>query len=126
MAAFSSKLSATTKHERETILEAQILESLRFNTMVDRFESIVKAHKKTFGWAYMKDEAPNAFKSKPDSRTNKVGSTTKENVKVRHWNNLMRWMQSDSSLYWITGKPGSGKSTHEVPTQRLPNASKSS
>ncbi|KAI9658091.1 MAG: hypothetical protein M1821_002751 [Bathelium mastoideum] len=33
-----------------------------------------------------------------------------ENLK-RPWNGFVRWLASDSRLYWINGKPGSGKST---------------
>ncbi|CZR58778.1 uncharacterized protein PAC_08670 [Phialocephala subalpina] len=114
MAAFSSKLSATTKHERESILELQILESLRFNTMADRFESIVKAHKRTFDWAYLNDEGPNAFDSNHDDEGKDADGTADENpkaFKARHWSNFIDWIHGESSLYWVTGKPGAGKST---------------
>lgn len=78
MAMFSSKLSACTKYERERVLKSQISEKLRFNTMSDRFESIAKAHNKTFEWACMDDEEPNVFEPNHGNGTDEVGGTVEK------------------------------------------------
>lgn len=94
MAMFSSELSACTKHEREKLVKSRILERLRFNSMEDRFGGITEAHKKTFDWIFLDQENP----AVPTG-------------KHRHWSSFIEWLHGESTLYWITGKPGSGKST---------------
>ncbi|KAF4999065.1 hypothetical protein FDECE_11624 [Fusarium decemcellulare] len=68
--------------------ELMILEGFRFNTMDDRFEGIQPAHRDTFSWIFapMDDEAALA-------------------------SSFVQWLTSADDMYWISGKPGSGKST---------------
>jgi hypothetical protein len=73
---------------RQAILGKQILDSLYYAGMEDREGRITKTYGSTFQWI---------FKDSPDDE--------------RKWTNFKDWLQSDSQLYWITGKPGSGKST---------------
>ena len=56
--------------------------------MQDRHDQVAEAHKATFQWIF---EDPKAT-GKP-------------------WSNFENWLKSGTSLYWITGKPASGKST---------------
>jgi ABC-type siderophore export system fused ATPase/permease subunit len=59
--------------------------------MPDRIESIPEAHASTFEWI---------FNAPPQS------------ADTPSWDSFPAWLtQRDSSIYWITGKPGSGKST---------------
>ncbi|KAF8852663.1 hypothetical protein BDZ45DRAFT_730000 [Acephala macrosclerotiorum] len=69
-------------------LQAQILESLSYAGMDNREERIAKAYGETFKWVF------------EDSSKDQ-----------RKWSNFKDWLISNSQLYWITGKPGSGKST---------------
>jgi ATPase subunit of ABC transporter with duplicated ATPase domains len=64
----------------------QLLESLQFPTMTARKNRVAKAHEATFDWA---------FDDSVDGR----------------WHSLAQWMKSDERIFWISGKPGSGKST---------------
>ncbi|KAF2184046.1 hypothetical protein K469DRAFT_454529, partial [Zopfia rhizophila CBS 207.26] len=64
----------------------QVFRSLRFSTMTERLEDISEAHKRTFQWVYSHDG---------------------ENIK---WNNFVDWLEHKDGIYWIQGKPGSGKS----------------
>ncbi|KAI9690104.1 MAG: hypothetical protein M1820_010009 [Bogoriella megaspora] len=64
----------------------QFLNSLRFGTMNARANQLAQAHQDTFEWAF-RDDA-----SQP-------------------WPDFRRWLQSKESIYWISGKAGSGKST---------------
>lgn len=75
------------KYEREKT----VLKSFKFETMFHRYEAIAEAHQKTFEWIFK----PASFPS-TDPRS-KI--TFKE------------WLQSGDGVYWIAGKPGSGKST---------------
>jgi hypothetical protein len=65
-----------------------ILTSLYFTQMNDRYSRIPEAHTKTLRWIF----DPPISKCK--------------------FSNFKTWLQKDSrDVYWITGKPGSGKST---------------
>ena len=64
------------------------LNRLRYSGMEDRESRIAKAHEKTFEWIFS-DQHPQQGR----------------------WSNFKDWLDSDSRLYWITGKAGSGKST---------------
>jgi hypothetical protein len=79
----------------------RILRVLWFRTMNDRKESISTAHNKTLHWPLEppRGEFP--------------------------WDDLSKWLQFDSGIYWISGKAGSGKSTlmkhiyHQQKTRQL-------
>ncbi|RYP59304.1 hypothetical protein DL769_008599 [Monosporascus sp. CRB-8-3] len=65
-----------------------ILHSLWYPTMTDREESIGGAYASTFDWLFHDPK-----------------------VKGKPWDNFVDFLQEDTGAYWITGKPGSGKST---------------
>ncbi|KAH7159593.1 hypothetical protein B0J13DRAFT_539221 [Dactylonectria estremocensis] len=69
-----------------------IIKSLWFETIDHREEAIPKAYTDTFEWIF----------SKPRQSTD--GKPL--------WSDLTQWLSNDSDeIYWITGKPGAGKST---------------
>jgi len=70
----------------------RIVDSLLFETIDDREHAIPQAYKDTFEWLF---QAPwNTFDG--------------EEV----WSDFTRWLrESSDKIYWITGKPGAGKST---------------
>ncbi|KAL6892126.1 hypothetical protein GGI43DRAFT_414173, partial [Trichoderma evansii] len=74
--------------KRVNLVRLSLLESLRFDQMNDRPETIAKAHAKTFDWVF-RDPSK---KQKP-------------------WANFTSWLQHESGMYWVNGKPASGKST---------------
>ncbi|KAF6809448.1 hypothetical protein CSOJ01_06926 [Colletotrichum sojae] len=92
----SEEAIARLEHEIEKLYRSQasiqqeqvILKSLRFDTQPIRHENIPAAYKKTFEWVYKPQEGD--------------GSTV---------GNIPRWLESDERLFWVSGKPGSGKST---------------
>jgi hypothetical protein len=67
---------------------SRILYHLSYETMPKRYESVAEAHPKTFEWAFQ-GSSSSAF------------SCT----------NLSTWLKSEYGVYWISGKPSSGKST---------------
>jgi hypothetical protein len=75
------------KYEREQ----RILDSLRLHTMHDRYHAIAEAHRTTFEWVF----DPTSFPPS-DPRS----SIT-----------LKDWLIAGTGIYWVSGKPGSGKST---------------
>ena len=86
--------------EKERLDKERILEKLHFHNMEDRSERISIAHARTFEWIF---HDPGS--AQPPSQTEqKQGS-------VPVWASFTEWLQKGEGLYWITGKPGSGKST---------------
>ncbi|KAH6673405.1 hypothetical protein B0J14DRAFT_666740 [Halenospora varia] len=65
-----------------------ILDSLRFPDMTHRSDSISSAHKATFHWIFQ--------------------DSTKYQ---KPWDNFAEWLVKGTGIYWIQGKPASGKST---------------
>ena len=78
-------LSAAAKGSRYSA-EQVILEHLRFDEINDRRDTICEAHEQTFSWLFDTGEqhSPATFDD---------------------------WLSSSDDVYWISGKPGSGKST---------------
>ncbi|KAF9776453.1 hypothetical protein IL306_005357 [Fusarium sp. DS 682] len=74
-------------------LESAIRDSLSFSSMDNREEAISETFKSTYHWMF--------------SRTPRLLDTGEP-----MWSSLPDWLESNSRLpYWITGKPGAGKST---------------
>ncbi|ORY14588.1 hypothetical protein BCR34DRAFT_479383 [Clohesyomyces aquaticus] len=65
---------------------------LRFAEFPDRLESIPKAHQDTFTWIFTPPET---------------------HAESASWESFTKWLRGNEgqNLYWIAGKPGSGKST---------------
>lgn len=68
--------------------QEEFLASLYFPEIYSRQEQIKGAHKDTFKWIF--DES---------------------GKDIRPWSNFIHWLEYGSGTYWISGKPGSGKST---------------
>ena len=64
----------------------QCLESLQYTDMFKRREAVDVAHQKIFQWIY-------------------------ESSGDGHWDNFSQWLAKGEGIYWLSGKPGSGKST---------------
>ncbi|KAL8860799.1 MAG: hypothetical protein Q9178_002829 [Gyalolechia marmorata] len=71
----------TTEHR-----SLRLVESLRFKEINSRRNEVSASHPETFQWMYEFD-------------------------KRRPWDSFAAWLKEDNSIYWIHGKPGSGKST---------------
>ncbi|KAJ2993823.1 hypothetical protein NUW58_g1728 [Xylaria curta] len=68
-----------------------ILDTLSFDSRAIRHEAIPEAHSGTFQWAFATDELEEEEK--------------KDKMKLLHW------LQHGEGIFWVTGRPGSGKST---------------
>lgn len=83
-------LTRETDLMRHHLNNQKYLDSLYFSQIEEREMQILDAHKKTFNWIF------------------------DEGLQTSRLKNFATWAQSSDqadSLYWITGKPGSGKST---------------
>jgi hypothetical protein len=76
------------------ILNEFILDTLAFKGMSEREESVIKAHGKTFDWIFGAGDCQDPRKDD-----------------FRH--GFAAWLETNDHepIYWMTGKPGSGKST---------------
>jgi hypothetical protein len=83
----AQRLAELAKAGNKIATAQRILESLRFKTMKVRYSRITDAHPRTFRWMFSKS-----------------GENPYINI------NFVEWLQSDETIYWISGKPGSGKS----------------
>ena len=63
-------------------MNQQLLYSLQFREMENRYEQISQAYQKTFEWVF------------------------RPSIPGTAWANLASWVMSADPLYWITGKAG--------------------
>jgi hypothetical protein len=87
VATLSKWLSSLVDTGNDIATAQKILKSLRFSTMEVRHSKIAGAHPNTFRWMFEKPTNPR--------------------LQVKYG----EWLRSDDPIYWISGKPGSGKST---------------
>src|ERR1700753_2092784 len=78
----------TISSEKSEDLQTVFLDRLRFDAMDDRERRIAQAYDQTLRWVFEENQ--------PEQK---------------RWSNFVEWLEGDGSLYWITGKAGSGKST---------------
>ncbi len=88
-ASHESNLQAISRAQRH-----QFLQSLKFPDMNERRNQ----------WIF----APCDISARPSNASH---STMEAIHQSPLWHDFGNWLKSDSSLYWISGKPGSGKST---------------
>ncbi|KAL2264570.1 hypothetical protein VTJ83DRAFT_7080 [Remersonia thermophila] len=77
---------------RDYIAEHEVVKSLYFECLAYRHDSIPDAHQNTYHWAL--------FGPSPEGEgAEHPGCTIRE------------WLRTGDGIYWVSGKPGSGKST---------------
>ncbi len=81
--------------------------------MSERRAGIRPAHQKTYRWIFEPPKTPGNVPSNASP-----------------WSSFVNWLEQDdtSQMYWVTGKPGSGKSTlmkYIVESERLENRTSS-
>lgn len=87
---FNDSIVLPQEHQAADV-QQRILDSLRFPQLQERRQQIHEAHKETYYWILQPD---------PDRNS--------------QWDSFTTWLSSSAEsrrVYWIHGKPGSGKST---------------
>ena len=118
--------------EEEEARRKRFLESLEYSTMKTRRSAVHKSHSGTFNWMLnprdmssgqweggIRDSSrEQLFGGKKTHTTIETSWLKEERYFSRHsvknevrWDDFPKWLKSDGNLYWICGKPGSGKST---------------
>lgn len=91
-----------------------ILDSLSYPGMTDRRDALAEAHEKTFDWTFL--EGKTKFLEERDEHGNERWDRY-ETVDM----NFRSWLQQeDQGLFYVTGKPGSGKSTFMYVHEKVP------
>lgn len=125
MSSFSTSVSEATENQRAKFIRLEILETLQFTGMDDRYERIANAYRQTFEWVFT---APASRAVVDDLEVSRSASrievdewafsrSASQSAVVIHpeecvrWDSFVGWLHEDEPLYWCTGKPGSGKST---------------
>lgn len=83
----ATRVSHISVAERDIAKEQAILHSLDYRSRPSRHNNIAIAHARTFNWIF---EAPSGENNRGD---------------------FLKWLRESDGVFWITGKPGSGKST---------------
>ncbi|KAI1097517.1 hypothetical protein F4804DRAFT_167764 [Jackrogersella minutella] len=90
ISALEKQMSDLTMGGDEVLDVNMIIKSLSFDSRLARYGSIEVAHENTFRWVFEDRQHPNS------------GSTA---------GNLFKWLKDGDGIFWVSGKPGSGKST---------------
>ena len=68
--------------------QKEILQQLQYPYMTNRYDQLVEAHPNTFDWIFCNSDEWQF-----------------------PWNDFSKWLKEGQGIYWINGKPASGKST---------------
>lgn len=114
---------AMVHNEVAALRQAQILDadfarlkkSLKFPGLNQRFNGVVKGHEKSFQWLLgntMKSDAGDREHDKDKVNSAQEPEYIRES-RSETFSDFRQWLISEpsSKLYWISGKPGAGKST---------------
>lgn len=141
MATFTEVLHNLHLDEKRQENRGRFLKSLKFPGMNERRQQIPESFPRTFRWAFADEafgdgalgedvevgdnEGSNDARESDDSG-GKVNKTPESNnlrrlrtyqvafnsrIRDTPWDNFGDWLRSDSPVYWISGKPGAGKTT---------------
>ncbi|GAB1315626.1 hypothetical protein MFIFM68171_05836 [Madurella fahalii] len=77
-----------------------VLWDLHYDERPVRYEAIATAHQATFQWVFGHPD-PDSFKRDPGDLQ----------VRCRAQTRLVTWLREGDGVFWVSGKPGSGKST---------------
>lgn len=88
----------------------RLLQSLKYPGFNERRNEVRKAHTDTFQWVFAGDGEGSA-ESDSESDSTELNSETDSEINMIKWDSFSNWLKSTDTVYWINGKPGSGKST---------------
>jgi hypothetical protein len=116
-----------SEHPCDLIVQHRILESLAFEGMYGRYDTVDNAHFKTLRWIFNDSldddqvEEKDELKDKPEGEqedeqederdAEKKADREEDEAKASARELLLNWMSSGARIFHISGKLGSGKST---------------
>ncbi|KAL8874728.1 MAG: hypothetical protein Q9198_006824, partial [Flavoplaca austrocitrina] len=97
---------ANHRHQR------QFRESLFYPEINARQDDIVRSHEGTCRWIFGPAQADNETQLMGGGFDTTFQDRKWEEIRDQPWSNFRDWLEGDSNdPYWLSGKPGSGKST---------------
>lgn len=95
----------------------RLLQSLKFPGFNERRNEVSEAYEETFQWIFMGDDGP----TQEDPTVSDFEDSDWEDSDIEDidladpseasWDLFSNWLSSTADIYWISGKPGSGKTT---------------
>ena len=90
----------------------QFKDSLSFPEIYARQDDIVMSHEGTCRWIFGSTHAVDETDSMSESSDASSESRDVEEIRAQPWSSFKDWLEGDGNEpYWLSGKPGSGKST---------------
>ncbi|KAF2118041.1 hypothetical protein BDV96DRAFT_407813 [Lophiotrema nucula] len=96
---FPGRLTKLAEKDWKLQAQTSIHHQLYFSDIDQRYKAIADAHKDTFEWVFI-----------GDNRSSDIPDSTSDSS-APQWDDFKSWLEGDETIYWVTGKPGSGKST---------------
>ncbi|KAK8852207.1 hypothetical protein PGQ11_014686 [Apiospora arundinis] len=90
--------------------KSRLLQSLKFDRMNERRNLVSPSHPRTFTWMLQdgsEGDGPQRPYRIPDRKIDDLELYYAPNT----WDSFSDWLRSTGTVYWISGKPGSGKTT---------------
>ncbi|KAI4224688.1 MAG: hypothetical protein LQ349_007192 [Xanthoria aureola] len=90
----------------------QFKDSLSFPEIYARQDDIVMSHEGTCRWIFGPNQAEDETDSMRESSDASSESRDVEEIRAQPWSSFKDWLEGNGNgPYWLSGKPGSGKST---------------
>lgn len=115
---------AASQEAHEALHEAQVnsqarerlLQSLKFPNFNERRNQVTTPFTDTLKWVFAGDENDDSDEAANSAETDSSGqhedhAQASTDVSKINWSSFSNWLKSTDSIYWISGKPGSGKTT---------------
>ncbi|KAL5365829.1 hypothetical protein BJX96DRAFT_19966 [Aspergillus floccosus] len=97
------------------LVSQRLIQSLAFDDMYGRFDTIEKAHYNTFKWIFYGDTNSESSAGNSDEITQTIVEHTyderQDEYRISARDSFLSWLSSDHGIFHICGKLGSGKST---------------
>lgn len=114
-------IRGVTRHEQDAQIQNKrdrLLRSLKFDRMNERRNQVTSSHHNTFTWMLRDGSDVEGSQRPTEIFDDKYGSgwqDCRDNRELTYartsWDSFSDWLRSTDSVYWISGKPGSGKTT---------------
>ncbi|KAK6821273.1 hypothetical protein PG987_015673 [Apiospora arundinis] len=88
----------------------RLLQSLKFDRMNERRNLVNSSHPQTFTWM-LRDGSEVNGSLRPDGTPDRQNDDRELSYESNSWDSFSDWLRSTGTVYWISGKPGSGKTT---------------
>ncbi|KAI1323280.1 hypothetical protein F5Y16DRAFT_403584 [Xylariaceae sp. FL0255] len=104
------KLALDAQYQGSKTKRDRLLQSLKFPGMNERRNQVDDAYKDTGKWVFAGDDHGISLDG-PDGSSSSNSDSVGSKMSEINWHSFSNWLCSTDVLYWISGKPGSGKTT---------------